>query len=164
MTDLTCRFCTNPRKERYDRPGKYYPRCATHHSEYMREKNAESYQRHAATRREAQNEQYWADPEKARAIARRSAARPEAVERKRAYMRDYLRPWRQYVKDACERCGWGPGEPELLDVHHIDKDKTNNDPSNLETLCPNCHRQHHLIDPPKRGRPLISAQDARRAA
>ena len=30
-----------------------------------------------------------------------------------------------------------------LGVHHIDHNKTNNDPDNLETLCWPCHSAHH---------------------
>ena len=29
--------------------------------------------------------------------------------------------------------------PEQLDINHIDGNRTNNDPSNLEVLCKNCH-------------------------
>lgn len=41
----------------------------------------------------------------------------------------------------CECCGrteW-LDHPIALEVHHIDGDKTNNDISNLQLLCPNCH-------------------------
>ncbi len=31
-------------------------------------------------------------------------------------------------------------------VHHIDHDKTNNDPSNLEALTPTAHALHHIED------------------
>lgn len=30
-----------------------------------------------------------------------------------------------------------------LEVHHIDEDRTNNEPDNLMTLCSNCHREMH---------------------
>ena len=40
----------------------------------------------------------------------------------------------------CERCGFVPESPVQLDVDHIDGDRANNDPSNLQTLCANCHR------------------------
>jgi len=31
-------------------------------------------------------------------------------------------------------------DPVQLDVDHIDRNPSNNDPSNLQTLCANCHR------------------------
>lgn len=43
------------------------------------------------------------------------------------------------VKPACEVCG----KTGYLHVHHKDEDHTNNDPSNLKTLCPSCHRHSH---------------------
>ena len=41
----------------------------------------------------------------------------------------------------CERCGLTTwlNQPITLQAHHIDGDKTNNEQSNLELLCPNCH-------------------------
>ena len=44
-------------------------------------------------------------------------------------------------KPICECCGnefWN-GYPIPLEVHHVDGDKTNNELSNLQILCPNCH-------------------------
>jgi hypothetical protein len=46
----------------------------------------------------------------------------------------------KFRKAACERCG----VTERLHVHHRDQDRTNNDPSNLETLCVLCHNRHHF--------------------
>lgn len=46
------------------------------------------------------------------------------------------------LKDKkCESCGlthWY-GEPILLEIHHKDGDRYNNELENLEVLCPNCH-------------------------
>lgn len=52
-------------------------------------------------------------------------------------------PHRLYIKTACEACGFVPLVIAQLDVHHVDGDNTNNDPSNLQTLCANCHRAAH---------------------
>ena len=53
-------------------------------------------------------------------------------------------PWR------CERCGDGPP----LELHHRDHDRRNNDPANLEALCPGCHiAEHDRL----RGRPKAQA-------
>jgi hypothetical protein len=50
------------------------------------------------------------------------------------------KPWARYKKDDCECCGFKPTHPCQLDVDHIDGSKSNNSPSNLQTLCANCHR------------------------
>lgn len=57
--------------------------------------------------------------------------------------------YRVHKKTECEECGFKPSDPRQLDVHHLDLDKTNNDPENLKTLCANCHRLVHY--PPKPG-------------
>ena len=44
--------------------------------------------------------------------------------------------------NACEKCGWDI-HPEILEVHHRDRDKSNNTIENLEVLCPNCHMWEH---------------------
>lgn len=51
------------------------------------------------------------------------------------------REWRRFKKDFCENpnCTASDLISNQLDVDHIDGDKTNNDPSNLVTLCKNCH-------------------------
>lgn len=41
----------------------------------------------------------------------------------------------------CERCN--EARPEALDVHHRDKNRKNNAPDNLETICGTCHYVHH---------------------
>ena len=48
--------------------------------------------------------------------------------------------YKWHRKDYCEHCGLKPEYKVVLDVDHIDGDHTNNDPSNLQTLCANCHR------------------------
>lgn len=46
---------------------------------------------------------------------------------------------RRHRKSACEKCGTTTN----LHVHHVDRDHTNNDPSNLRTLCSSCHMKLH---------------------
>lgn len=48
--------------------------------------------------------------------------------------------YRKHKKNKCEKCGFTPKHKCQLDVDHIDNDHNNNDPSNLQTLCANCHR------------------------
>jgi len=49
-------------------------------------------------------------------------------------------PYIVHKKDYCEHCGFKPVHISQLDVDHIDANRFNNDPSNLQTLCANCHR------------------------
>jgi DNA-directed RNA polymerase subunit RPC12/RpoP len=48
---------------------------------------------------------------------------------------------------ACNRCGYD-AEPKILGVHHKDRNRKNNDLSNLEVLCPNCHSLEHMKHTP----------------
>lgn len=48
--------------------------------------------------------------------------------------------YRRHKKDYCENCGFLPIHSCQLDVDHVDGNRKNNDPSNLRTLCANCHR------------------------
>lgn len=43
----------------------------------------------------------------------------------------------------CNRCGYAK-IVEILEVHHIDRDRGNNTLDNLEILCPNCHQEEHF--------------------
>src|SRR5437764_8246678 len=42
----------------------------------------------------------------------------------------------------CAHCGFGV--PAVLEVAHLDCNRSNNDISNLAILCPNCHKMHDL--------------------
>ena len=42
--------------------------------------------------------------------------------------------------DHCFRCGFCAEWPGQLDLDHIDGNRLNNDLSNIQTLCANCHR------------------------
>ena len=44
----------------------------------------------------------------------------------------------------CNRCGYNK-IPGILEVHHKDRERTNNLISNLEILCPNCHQEEHFL-------------------
>lgn len=47
----------------------------------------------------------------------------------------------KYTKSSvCSRCGFVAEHLCQIDVHHRDGDPTNNDLTNLEDLCANCHR------------------------
>ena len=65
-----------------------------------------------------------------------------------------LKDWSQYTRgnrlkphliaergNQCEQClrkQW-MGKEIMLEVHHLDSDRTNNKKNNLQLLCPNCH-------------------------
>jgi Zn finger protein HypA/HybF involved in hydrogenase expression len=57
-----------------------------------------------------------------------------------SYIRRYLI---EKYDGKCSQCGWSKTNPYTgkvpLEVHHKDGDYTNNDESNLDLLCPNCH-------------------------
>jgi len=55
-------------------------------------------------------------------------------------------PYSRFKKPCCEECDFIAIDPCQLDVHHIDKNRKNNDPMNLKTLCANCHRLLHKDD------------------
>lgn len=54
------------------------------------------------------------------------------------------RPYTKFRKDECGRCGFEPEHLCQLDIDHIDGNHDNNDPTNLQTLCANCHRLKSL--------------------
>jgi len=41
--------------------------------------------------------------------------------------------------NVCEICGWCE-DPDVLEVHHIDENRANNNLDNLIILCPTCHK------------------------
>ena len=44
--------------------------------------------------------------------------------------------------NKCNRCGYNK-YLTLLQVHHIDRNRTNSNTNNLEILCPTCHYEEH---------------------
>ena len=45
---------------------------------------------------------------------------------------------------CCERCGFT--KFQILQVHHKDRNRKNNDFQNLELICPNCHYEEHYLE------------------
>jgi hypothetical protein len=43
----------------------------------------------------------------------------------------------------CERCNYN--KYEILQIHHKNRDRNNNELSNLELICPNCHYEEHFL-------------------
>lgn len=56
------------------------------------------------------------------------------------------RKYLMYKKEFCAYCKFIPVHPCQLDVDHIDGNHNNNDESNLQTLCANCHRLKSLVN------------------
>lgn len=60
---------------------------------------------------------------------------------------DYQTRAKSFYGNVCSECGiadvWN-NKPIILDVHHIDGNRQNNDIVNLKVLCPNCHRQAEM--------------------
>lgn len=54
----------------------------------------------------------------------------------------YTRKYRVRVENTCACCG--EADPMVLDRHHIDGDRGNNDLNNVLILCANCHRRFTL--------------------
>ena len=48
----------------------------------------------------------------------------------------------QQYDPLCAHCGFGV--PAVLEVAHLDGNRSNNELSNLVILCPNCHKMHDL--------------------
>lgn len=52
----------------------------------------------------------------------------------------------------CVSCGYSE-IPQILEVHHIDRNRKNNNLSNLLVLCPTCHcREHYFAKDSKYGK------------
>lgn len=47
------------------------------------------------------------------------------------------------VQVECDDCGKS-GKHHALNVHHINRDKSDNRMSNLQVLCASCHRREHM--------------------
>ncbi|MDP3997718.1 MAG: HNH endonuclease [bacterium] len=46
--------------------------------------------------------------------------------------------------EKCERCNYD--KREILQVHHKDGNRQNNEINNLEIICPNCHYEEHYLE------------------
>jgi 5-methylcytosine-specific restriction endonuclease McrA len=97
--------------------------------------------RSASTRPEvAARIQAWWTPE------RREAKRQEMLKRnpQARYHGLSAKAAARLVKAAgcCQECG-ETGSSSRLGIHHRDRDKRNQDPSNLQVLCHRCHMREH---------------------
>ncbi len=51
----------------------------------------------------------------------------------------------RHKEHKCERCGYQK-LTEILEVHHKDRNRENNNIENLLVLCPNCHMEEHFLN------------------
>jgi hypothetical protein len=77
----------------------------------------------------------------------------EGKARHKAYVKQYQkenghysRPYTKHKTDVCAMCSFSSEYPCQFDVDHIDGNHSNNDLSNLQTLCANCHRLKTLLN------------------
>ena len=59
---------------------------------------------------------------------------------KRTQQKNIKKPYLRHKGRQCEFCGFIAIDQCQLDVDHIDGDHKNNNSTNLQTLCSNCHR------------------------
>lgn len=65
----------------------------------------------------------------------------------RSKVKSYQSLKRRLLKERgeiCERCSYN--KYEILQVHHKDKNRSNNNLDNLELICPNCHFEEHYLE------------------
>lgn len=67
---------------------------------------------------------------------------PDVYEKHKARMRKRKRVYEKFKKDRCERCS---ATIKLL-VHHSNRNRQDNQPANLITLCRKCHLVEHKND------------------
>jgi predicted nucleic acid-binding Zn ribbon protein len=44
----------------------------------------------------------------------------------------------------CEKCDYN--KYQILEIHHKNRNRKNNELENLELICPNCHAEEHLLE------------------
>lgn len=66
-----------------------------------------------------------------------------------AYRRNAI----EHYGAACQNCNYNK-IVEVLEVHHIDRDRTNNTLTNLRVLCPTCHDETHFLSKTGKWNPI----------
>jgi hypothetical protein len=58
--------------------------------------------------------------------------------------KDYRKTAKEHLEQICSHCGYDK-HPEVLQVHHKDRNRENNSIENLEIVCPTCHEVDHFL-------------------
>lgn len=66
----------------------------------------------------------------------------ETTNNNKIRFRKYRKKALKYLKKICSRCNYSENQKAII-VHHKDRNRMNNDISNLEILCGNCHFIEH---------------------
>lgn len=65
------------------------------------------------------------------------------------YRKIRLNPFKELIRkrasDSCEKCGWNKYF-DILQAHHINRNRNDNSPENLLLLCPTCHQVEHYLE------------------
>jgi HNH endonuclease len=69
----------------------------------------------------------------------------------RITLRRYLSEDRGYKCEVCGVSEW-QNKPITLHVDHVNGDPSNNSPSNVRLICPNCHSQTQFLGAANKGR------------
>lgn len=79
-----------------------------------------------------------------------SGLNSEGIQTYRNRCRTCIRRAQALKKAFCEHCGVQPEDRKMLHTDHIDMDPSNNDPTNVQTLCVKCHVEKTKLDIVKR--------------
>lgn len=89
---------------------------------------------------------YQDHPEAGRLQKRKRLSTPEGRRKHNLSVKMRQKPYIKYRADKCRRCGFVPENICQLTVDHIDSNHDNNDVTNLQTLCHNCHNLKSWIE------------------
>lgn len=93
------------------------------------------------------SKKFMTSPSKTKTFCCKSCVYEYKVKNFESYDRDFGAA-RNHMKklgllEKCQECGFSDF-PEIIGVHHIDENRSNNKLSNLVALCANCHSIQHM--------------------
>lgn len=132
-----CTKCGRTDKKHQGRglcPGCYSLQYKEENTERIQQLAKEGYYRNREKRLKYNRDRYQNDPEVRKKANRRAFLQKYDGNGIPALERDHY---------TCTSCGFNE-YPEVMEIHHIDRDRSNNDIDNLQTVCPTCHRLIHI--------------------